>query len=174
MPLACCEPDQAPEAVQEETLVEDHESVELFPRTTEAGLTEIVTVGAGLMVKLSWFEVPPPGVGFTAVTFAVPADATSEAEMEAVNCEALTKVVDRALLFHSTVAPETKLLPFTVSVKAPPPAIADPGEMELMDGAGLEGGGAGLPEEPPPHADIATAARSTAFSAHFLGRATRP
>ena len=41
----------------------------------------------------------------------------------AVNWPAPTKVVASTVEFHWTVAPETKPLPFTVSVKAGPPAV---------------------------------------------------
>jgi hypothetical protein len=48
----------------------------------------------------------------------------SELGMLAVTRVALTGVVLRAAPFQSTVAPDTKLLPSTVSVKVAPPAIA--------------------------------------------------
>ena len=67
------------------------------------------------------FEIPPPGVGLTTATDAVPAVAMSEAEMLAVSCESLTYVVARALPFQFTVEPATKPVPFTVSVKPGPP-----------------------------------------------------
>ena len=46
----------------------------------------------------------------------------------------LTKLVVRAAPFHRTDAPDTKLLPLTVSVKAGPPAVALLGESELSVG----------------------------------------
>jgi hypothetical protein len=95
-------------------------------------------VGMGLlMVKVRALDVPPPGEGLTAVTEGVPAVAISLAEIAAVNCVALTKVVVRALPFHCTVAPETKFVPVTVSVKAAPPAVALEGESALRVGTGL-------------------------------------
>lgn len=61
MPLVDCEPLHAPEAAQEVALVDDHVSVELFPRTTEVGLTEIVTVGGGVVtVRLADALALPP------------------------------------------------------------------------------------------------------------------
>jgi hypothetical protein len=46
-----------------------------------------VAVGAGLlMVKVSAFDVPPPGEAFSTVTEAVPAVAMSAAGTVAVNC----------------------------------------------------------------------------------------
>ena len=51
--------------------------------------------------------------------------AMSDTRMLAVNCELLTNVVARALPFQFTTDPETKPVPFTVSVNpAPPGAIA--------------------------------------------------
>jgi hypothetical protein len=63
----------------------------------------------------------------TTVTEAVLAVAMSEATMLAVNFDALTKVVGRALPFQFTVAPETNCVPFTVSVNALPPGFAASG-----------------------------------------------
>jgi len=53
------------------------------------------------------------------------------------------------------------LLPYTVSVKALPPAVADAGEIELIDGTGLEGGGVVVPpdDEPPPQPAAPSATR---------------
>src|SRR4030095_15012844 len=96
----------------------------------------VVRLGAGvpvLIVKVSALEVPPPG--FATVTCAVPAVAMSLAGIAAVSCVALTNVVVRAVPFHCTTEPETKLLPFTVSVNAGPPAVALLGESEVNEGA---------------------------------------
>jgi hypothetical protein len=57
-------------------------------------------------------------------------------------------------LVQKTIAPETKLLPLTVSVKAEPPAVALEGEIEEMEGVELAGGGLSTgPLIPPPQAD---------------------
>jgi hypothetical protein len=75
--------------------------------------------------KKTALEPPPPGLGFTTVIEAVLAVAMSELGTVAVNCELLTKVVVRALPFQFTTEPDTKPVPFTVSVNpAPPGAIA--------------------------------------------------
>ena len=72
------------------------------------------------------FDDPPPGVGLVAVTDAVAAVAMFAAGTVAVNCEALTKLVASGVSFQFTVAPETKPVPLTVSVKSGPPgATAD-------------------------------------------------
>lgn len=94
--------------------------------------------GAGLlMVKVCAFEGPPPGDGFDTVTLAVPAVAISVAKIVAVTSVELRKVVARLELFHWTVAPFTKLLPFTVRVSPAPPTVALVGESELADGTRL-------------------------------------
>ena|ERR1700731_3773048 len=91
----------------------------------------------GLIVNVFAFDVPPPGVAFTTVTEAVPCVAMSAMEMEAVSFVLLANVVVRADPFQSTTEPETKFEPFTVSVKAGPPAVALLGEIELIAGTGL-------------------------------------
>lgn len=106
-----------------------------LPSATHPGDNDVI-VGAGLLtVKVADEEIPPSGL--STVTAAVPGEATSPAEMAAVNCELLTKVVARLFPFHCTVALETKLLPFTVSVKSPEPAPIFAGESELIAGSGL-------------------------------------
>ena len=55
----------------------------LVPETAAAGT-------AGLMVKVSADEVPPPGVGVVTVTWAVPEATTSDAGTTAVSWVALT------------------------------------------------------------------------------------
>jgi hypothetical protein len=82
-------------------------------------------------------DVPPPGGEFTTVTEAVPAVAMSAAEMEAISLVRLENVVVRGDPFQCTFEPETKLEPFTVRVKAGPPAVALLGEIELIAGTGL-------------------------------------
>src|SRR6476469_8370236 len=79
-----------------------------------------------LIVKLRGLEIAPPG--FCTVTEALPAAAMSAAGIAAVSWVALTKVVVRFAPFQLTTEPFTKLLPFTVSVKAGPPAAALLGE----------------------------------------------
>ena len=71
------------------------------------------------------------------VTVAVPAAAISAALIAAVTCVALTKVVALAALLNLTTDVETKPVPFTVRVKAAPPAVAPVGEREVAVGAGL-------------------------------------
>ena len=130
------------------------------PAVALAGDRE-VTVGRGLgalMVNAELLEVPPPGVGLETVTGAVPAAAMSAAEMAACSCEALTNVVVRAEPFHLTTELLMNPLPFTVRVKAAPPAVALAGDREVTVGKGLGAlmVNAELPEVPPPGAGLET------------------
>jgi hypothetical protein len=100
----------------------------------------VITGAEGVIVKLAGLDVPPPGGGLTTVTVAVPAVAISAARIDAVNCVELTKVVARFELFHCTTepsAPFTKLLPFTVRVKAWFPALRVCGDIEVRTGTEL-------------------------------------
>ena len=88
--------------------------------------------------KNTTLDVPPPGLGLTTVTEAVPAVAISETKMLAANCELLTNVVARALPFQLTTDPDTKLVPFTVRVNpAPPGATASGTSGWLISGTGF-------------------------------------
>ena len=107
------------------------------PRVLLFGVSE-VSVGTGLlMLKVAAFDVPPPGVGLNTVTCAVPPVAISAAVMAAVTWAPLTKVVVRLKPFHCTTEAPTKFEPFTVSVKADPPARALGGESVVIPGTGL-------------------------------------
>ncbi len=112
------------------------------PAVTEAGLI-LVVVGTGfvggLIVNVCAFDVPPPVAGVRTVTDRVPADAMSAAVIAAVNCVEDTKVVVRVLSFQRTSDVGTKPDPFTVNVKAAPPAVADAGAMLVV--TGTPGGG---------------------------------
>ena len=93
------------------------------------------------MVKVTEFEVPPPGAALNTVTFAVPATAMSVAGINAVIWVLLTKVVVRLELFQRTTDPvpfvPTKPEPLTVSVKAAPPAKTELGLILVILGSGL-------------------------------------
>jgi hypothetical protein len=90
--------------------------------------------GAGLIVKVTAFDVTAPD---RTVIWAVPALAMRFAGTDAVIRLALTKVVVSWFPFHWTAAPDWKPLPFTVSVKAGPPAVALVGEMLVRAGAAV-------------------------------------
>ena len=85
--------------------------------------------GAGLIVKFRALDPP----GFCTVTEAVPAAVMSLAGICAVSWVAFTKVVVRGAPFQSTTELLTKLLPFTVSVKAGLPADSAGGEREPVN-----------------------------------------
>ena len=83
------------------------------------GADEDVPGFAELTVKMELLEMAPPE--FTVTVTEVGERIRFEAT-EAVNCVALTKVVGRAVPFQRTVEPEVNPEPFTVRVKAAPPA----------------------------------------------------
>jgi hypothetical protein len=101
----------------------------------------VVTVGTGfdaaVIVNVTEFDVPPPGVGFVTVTAGVPAVATSLARIDAVSCVALTNVVVFAVPLNFTTELLTKFVPFTVSVRAPDPAATVDGESVVTVGPGF-------------------------------------
>jgi hypothetical protein len=105
--------------------------------TGEKGGWVIVKAGVGLMVNVMAFDVPPPGAGFTTVTLAVPAVWMSSALTEVANWVLLTKVVVQLPPFHCTCELGTKFVPFTVRMKATPPAKALEGESEVIVGTGV-------------------------------------
>lgn len=99
-----------------------------------------VIVGTGfaaLIVNVTEFDWPPPGVGFATTTEGVPVLATSAAKIAAVTCVELTNAVVRATPLKSTDELETKLVPFTVNVNAAEPAAAFAGEIFVIVGTGL-------------------------------------
>ena len=111
------------------------------------------------MVNAIAFEVPPPGAGVTTVTGALPAVTMSLAGIAAVTWPAFTNVVVRAAPFQRTWEVPTKLLPFTVSVNAAPPAAVLVGASEVSAGTGFAGAlmvNAIAFEVPPPGAGVTT------------------
>jgi hypothetical protein len=63
----------------------------------------------------------------------------SAARIDAVSCVEETYVVVRFVPFHLTTELEIKLVPFTVRVKAAPPAVAELGLRFVVVGMGLSG-----------------------------------
>jgi hypothetical protein len=96
-----------------------------------------VEAGADWIVNVIADDVPPPGEGFTTVTNAVPADATSLAGMAAVSCDVLTSVVVRAAPLQFTVDPTTNPDPVTVSVNAASPTVTEAGDRAVSTGTGF-------------------------------------
>lgn len=97
----------------------------------------VLATEKSVMVKLSEFDVPPPGAGFTTVTAAVPEAAMSPAGIAAVNCVEFTKVVVRAVPFHCATELAMKFVPLSVSVNAAPPAPAEEGTSDVRVGTGF-------------------------------------
>ena len=122
----------------------------VFPAVVEVGL-RLVRVGRGLLiVKVSADVSPPPGVGFTTVTFALPAVAIFAASMLAVSWVTLFRVVVRAIPFQWIATFGTKLAPLTVRVNTEPPAVAEEGIRVVKLGGGLMIVNKNAGEVPPP------------------------
>src|SRR5438046_10765512 len=122
------------------------------------------------MGKVCALDVPPPGVGLTTVTEAVPAVAMSAAAICAVSWVLLPNGVDRAVPFHWTTDEATKFVPVSVSVNAASPAVLLFGAMELNVGVGF---GALIVkvcafEPPPPGAGLNTVTGTVAAVAMSL------
>ncbi len=113
-----------------------------------------------VIVKVWALEVPPPGVEFTTVTWAVPADAMSVAVIAAVNWVEETYVVVRLDPFQFTTEPDTKPVPFTVSVNPAPPAVAEVGLRPVVAGTGLLIVEVWALEVPPPGVGLNTVTRA--------------
>jgi xanthosine utilization system XapX-like protein len=105
------------------------------PAVAQVGLSELI-VGAALIVNVCAVDVDP-AQGFATVIDAVPAVAIREAGTVAVNCVEEPNVVLSGVPFQFTVAPLTKLVPFTVKVNCAPPAVAQVGLSELIVGLAL-------------------------------------
>jgi hypothetical protein len=108
------------------------------PADTVEGDSAVRAGTGGLIVKLRELDAVPTGV--CTVTAALPTLATKPAETAAVSCVELPNVVASATPFHSTVSPDTKFVPVTVSVKEGLPAFPLEGESELSVGTGADGG----------------------------------
>jgi hypothetical protein len=112
----------------------------LEPAAIPVGDNE-VTVGTGfaaaVIVNVTEFDWPPPGVGFVTTTAGVPCVVTSLARIAAVSCVALTNVVVLGAPLKSTDEFATKFVPVTVRLNAPEPAAAFAGEILLIVGTGF-------------------------------------
>jgi hypothetical protein len=127
------------------------------PPTIALAGERVVIVGNGLFTANGEFpDVPPPGAGFVTVTLKDPAVAMSATVIAAVTCVAFTNVVVLLLPLKLTVAPLTKPVPFTVNVKAAPPAVALAGEIDVIAGSGLFTANGEFPDVPPPGAGLVT------------------
>jgi hypothetical protein len=136
----------------------DRENVfaELLAALAVAWTNETLT--DALMVNAEFPEVPPPGVGLNTVTCPVPEVAISAAVIAACTCVALTYVVVRLDPFHFTTDPLVNPVPFTVSVNAAVPAVAEAGDNVLIVGTGFAAlmTKAEAPDVPPPGVGLNT------------------
>ncbi len=119
-----------------------------LPAGAEFGSSD-VTNGAALdgsetTVKGNVFDVPPPGLGVATVIVAELGISTTEASICACNSVLETYSVGALIPFHSTVDSDTKLLPLTVKVNEPTPAITAVGLRAVTEGAGFESRGPNL------------------------------
>lgn len=97
-----------------------------------------VIVGIGLLtVSVCAPDVPPPGVGLVTVIECVPPTAICAAVMVVVACDELTNVVVSGVPSKLIVIPLTKLLPFAVNTKFPPPAVVNVGLILVNVGVGF-------------------------------------
>ena len=129
------------------------------PAVAEFGTNEVI-VGTGFaaapILKLTEFDVPPPGVGFVTVTAGVPTVVTSPAKIAAVTCVALTNVVVLGLPPKFTAEVFKKFVPFTVRVNAPEPAVTPVGKSVVTVGTGLFTANSTEFDVPPPGVGLVT------------------
>ena len=92
---------------------------------------------AGLMVKVRFADVPPPGAEVKTFTVVCPGKEISDAVICAVSCVELRKVVTRAKPFHTMTDCGAKSLPLTVRVKPGWPAVTLEGKSDWIFGDGL-------------------------------------
>jgi hypothetical protein len=132
------------------------------PTAVELGFSEIIA-GTGLFpvrVKLTAFEVPPPGVGLVTVRATTPGKVAAAAGMVAVSCFELMNVALNAIPPKLSAELATKFVPLIVRVKLPALAAALVGEIVAIAGVGFCGKGGGVfADIPPPHP-----ARNTALT----------
>jgi hypothetical protein len=130
------------------------------PAAAEFGLSEVsVGVGfeAGVIVKATAAELPPPGAGLLTVIDALPAACRSPVLTCAVSDVALLYVVGRAAPFHIAVDDEMKFVPVSVIVTAAEPADAEAGLIDVSVGAGFDWAGFEeplLPDPPDPPLEL--------------------
>lgn len=90
-------------------------------------------------VRLTAADVPPPGDGLLAATCSEPPLARLLAGTVAVSCVLETKTVFSAVPFNSTSDALMKLAPVTVIAESGAPTAITEGEIDVTEGAGLEG-----------------------------------
>jgi hypothetical protein len=109
------------------------------PTSSVAGLTDVIA-GAGFdatTATVAAVEVPPPGVGFTAVKERPPAADRSATVSATLTCVALVNVVVRAVPLTLMTVVGTNPVPVTVSTFEVAPVTSMAGEIDPIVGAGL-------------------------------------
>ena len=96
-----------------------------------------LTVLFGVTTNTTAEEVPPPGAGLLTVILKLPAEEISVAVMEAVSCEADTKVVVLGEPLNNTSDETLKLDPLTVKGNPAPPEHTAVGDIVEIVGLGL-------------------------------------
>jgi hypothetical protein len=122
----------------------------------DTALTQVVVVGAVVIVKVWAADVPSPAPVLITATCALPAVTTSLDGTVAIITVGLSQTDAIALPFHTTTAVLAKFDPFRFIPTAAAPAVALAGEIELSTGMFGGGGSLTLPlplplEAPPPH-----------------------
>src|SRR5579871_1850425 len=126
------------------------------PAVAELGLMPARTGGGTVTVKDRAFVVAP--LGFVSVSEAVPPAAINSGGTATVTWVVLTNVVPSGVAPHRTTQFTARLVPVSVSVNAPPPAVTEDGDAAVSVGVA---GFIGMPmlfETAPPGLKIAMAA----------------
>src|SRR5271168_2012970 len=110
-----------------------------------AAFAKVTLVSGAATWNQTTLDEPPPGPGFTTVTAAVPALATSVGGTVAVRCSRSTNVVARGAPLKLMVAPETNPVPLAVRVNPEAPGETAVGISGWFSrGTGLPGVAVGL------------------------------
>jgi hypothetical protein len=109
----------------------------VFGKANELGLSVAPGVAGTVMLKVSAFDMPPPGVGLVTVTGTLSAFAIALAGIVAITCVALAKVVVSATPLKLTTELLIKFDPVTVNVNPADPAVALAGFSSVIAGTGL-------------------------------------
>jgi hypothetical protein len=110
----------------------------------------------GLTVKVAGAEAPPPGAGLVTITLRWPDVAMADAGTVTVSEVLVTLLGVKSVPPKLTVAPVTKVPPFTVSVNCPRPAVVAEGLRLEMVGVGLLTVKVNALDAPPPGAALLT------------------
>lgn len=108
-----------------------------LPAAADVGESDITDGDGVLTVNDASDDAPPPGAGLTTLIATFCPAAISDALMEVESWVPLMELAERLFPFHRMVEVERKLFPVIVSVNPGPPAVAEDGEKDEMDGTPL-------------------------------------